>query len=228
MEKFMKNRDVNEKQSHTISDRLRSGWSGPVEAVAATMVFELEGVHPDQEDFYKHTPAVHLYYHILLAKLFHDAREEIETIIRTLNPTYPDLADPTKGKPYLTYQQVFGNNACTLETIMALYRDPWLVKQAAYSLQLLLPEDWENQFDDDDLSYYSILEQTTSFIHKIVIPKVNDRGEVINYLPDNPRYGEVQLEDKYAEKITGLSNVLNQISLDSRSYNTAITTLDSI
>ncbi|WP_103109513.1 type IV secretory system conjugative DNA transfer family protein [Brevibacillus reuszeri] len=185
---------------------------GPAETVAATFVFVLEGLQPDQEDFYKNTQAVHLYYHILLVKLFHDAREEIESIIRTYAPTYPDIADPTKGKPYLTYQQVFGNNACTLDTLMKMYRDPWLVKQAAYSLQLLLPEDWENQFDGDDLSYYSIIEQTSSFIHKIVVPKANFRGEVNKYLPDSPHAGEIELEDKYAEKITGLTNVLNQMS----------------
>ncbi|MGG4495566.1 type IV secretion system DNA-binding domain-containing protein [Brevibacillus reuszeri] len=185
---------------------------GPAETVAATFVFVLEGLQPDQEDFYKNTQAVHLYYHILLVKLFHDAREEVESIIRTYAPTYPDIADPTKGKPYLTYEQVFGNNACTLDTLMKMYRDPWLVKQAAYSLQLLLPEDWENQYEGDDLSYYSIIEQTSSFIHKIVVPKANFRGEVSLYLPDSPHYGEIELEDKYAEKITGLTNVLNQMS----------------
>ncbi|MDC0764180.1 type IV secretion system DNA-binding domain-containing protein [Brevibacillus sp. AG] len=185
---------------------------GPAETVAATFVFVLEGLQPDQEDFYKNTQAVHLYYHILLVKLLHDAREEVERIIRTDAPTYPDPIDPTIGKPILSYKAIFGNNACTLDTLMKLYRDPWLAKQAARSLKVLLPEDWENQFQGDDLSYYSIIEQTSAFVNDKVTFKTNYRGEVTLYPPDSPHFGEVEIVDTYADKITGLTNVLNQMS----------------
>lgn len=185
---------------------------GPAETVAATFVFVLEGLQPDQEDFYKNTQAVHLYNHILLLKLLHDGREEIERIIRTERPSYPDPLIPTNGKSYLTYEQIFGSNACTLDTLMKLYRDPWLVKQASRSLRLLLPKNWENEFTGDDLSYYSIIEQVTTFIDKIVVYKKTFRGEVVLYDPESPHAGDIELEDTYAEKITGLTNVLNQMA----------------
>lgn len=184
---------------------------GPAETVAATFVFVLEGLQPDQEDFYKNTQAVHLYNHILLLKLLHDGRDEIERIIRTQRPTYPDPLIPTNSKPYLTYEQIFGSNQCTLDTLMKMYRDPWLVKQASRSLSLLLPDQWESRFTGDKLSYYSIIEQVISFINKVVDYKRTFKGEVILYV-DGPHAGEIEVIDTYAEKITGLTNVLNQMA----------------